>query len=345
MTFNQYKDAKSVFAAIETWFGGNEATKKTQKTLLKQMYENFSATSTESLDFIFNRLQKIVSQLAVLDTMSIDDLYNNFKIVDQEVKRTASSNSSSQNMAFVSSPSTNSTNDVYTAYGVSTASTQSSTASTKFPAATSWPPSATTTIAAEKLFRRAFLANPKSTPRLPIYKIHHPTRHHAPPPTPKSPPQPAPPSISSLSSPPPPLSSPSTTGHTTTFNTTTAATNTAPPPLLYNHHHRVRVVYLCTKRRVRLFVLTAPYDAFGYVVLDQGAFGVAAAARLRLGSATTKGASVLIENANRVRLVSSSATRVRLVLFSATRVLLVSVISRIRGFCYGLAAVGRYNTD
>nr|GEW31178.1 ribonuclease H-like domain-containing protein [Tanacetum cinerariifolium] len=59
MTFNQYKDAKSLFATIETRFSGNEATKKTQKTLLKQMYENFSATSTESLDFTFNRLQKI----------------------------------------------------------------------------------------------------------------------------------------------------------------------------------------------------------------------------------------------------------------------------------------------
>nr|GEX00416.1 ribonuclease H-like domain-containing protein [Tanacetum cinerariifolium] len=151
MTFNQYKDAKSLFVAIETRFGGNEAKKKTQKTLLNQMYENFSASSTESLDFIFNWLQKIVSQLAVLgefishedlnlkflkslpsewntnvvvwrnkpdlDTMSIDDLYDNFKIVEQEVKGTASSNSSSQNMAFVSSPSTNNTNEVYNAYG------------------------------------------------------------------------------------------------------------------------------------------------------------------------------------------------------------------------------------
>ncbi|GJX72559.1 hypothetical protein Tco_0309730 [Tanacetum coccineum] len=56
MTFNQYKDAKTLFAAIQTRFGGNEAIKKTQKTLLKQMYENFSAPSTESLDSIFNRL-------------------------------------------------------------------------------------------------------------------------------------------------------------------------------------------------------------------------------------------------------------------------------------------------
>ncbi|GJY72964.1 putative ribonuclease H-like domain-containing protein [Tanacetum coccineum] len=61
-TFNQYKDAKTLFAAIQTRFGGNVATKKTQKTLLKQSYENFNAPSTESLDSIFNRLQKIVSQ-------------------------------------------------------------------------------------------------------------------------------------------------------------------------------------------------------------------------------------------------------------------------------------------
>ncbi|GJV73217.1 hypothetical protein Tco_1493212 [Tanacetum coccineum] len=47
-------------------FGGNEATKKTQKTLLKQMYETFNASSSESLDSIFNRLQKIISQLTIL---------------------------------------------------------------------------------------------------------------------------------------------------------------------------------------------------------------------------------------------------------------------------------------
>ncbi|GJW72232.1 ribonuclease H-like domain-containing protein, partial [Tanacetum coccineum] len=41
LTFNQYKDAKNFFATIQTRFGGNDATKKTQKTLLKQMYENF----------------------------------------------------------------------------------------------------------------------------------------------------------------------------------------------------------------------------------------------------------------------------------------------------------------
>ncbi|GKF73120.1 hypothetical protein Tco_0219452 [Tanacetum coccineum] len=89
-----YKDAKTLFASIQIRFGGNDATKKTQKNLLKKMYENFSAPSTESLDSIFNRLQKIRNK-PNLDTMSFDDLYNNFKIVKQEVKGSASSSSNS----------------------------------------------------------------------------------------------------------------------------------------------------------------------------------------------------------------------------------------------------------
>ncbi|GKB53102.1 ribonuclease H-like domain-containing protein [Tanacetum coccineum] len=138
LTFNQYKDAKTLFPAIQTRFGGNDAIKKTQKTLLKQMYKNFNAPSTESLDSIFNRLQKIWNTHVVvwrnkpdLDIMSFDDLYNNFKIVEQEVKGTAnsSSSSSSQNMAFMSSPS--STNEVNTAYEVNTANIQVSPASTQ----------------------------------------------------------------------------------------------------------------------------------------------------------------------------------------------------------------------
>nr|GEU43107.1 ribonuclease H-like domain-containing protein [Tanacetum cinerariifolium] len=75
MTSNQYKDAKCLFDAIITRFGRNDATRKTQKTLLKQMYENFYAQSTKSLDSIFNRIQKIISQLAVLgESISKEDL-------------------------------------------------------------------------------------------------------------------------------------------------------------------------------------------------------------------------------------------------------------------------------
>ncbi|GJS18924.1 hypothetical protein Tco_0413396 [Tanacetum coccineum] len=57
----------------------------------------------------------------------MDDLYNNIKVYEPEVKGMSSSNLSTQNMAFVSS-SNNNTSSTYelvnTAHGVSTASTQ-----------------------------------------------------------------------------------------------------------------------------------------------------------------------------------------------------------------------------
>ncbi|GJU00218.1 ribonuclease H-like domain-containing protein [Tanacetum coccineum] len=43
LAFNQYMDAKTLFDAIHARFGANDATKKTQKTLLKQMYEKLYA--------------------------------------------------------------------------------------------------------------------------------------------------------------------------------------------------------------------------------------------------------------------------------------------------------------
>ncbi|GKD13790.1 reverse transcriptase domain-containing protein [Tanacetum coccineum] len=52
------KTCKKNDVNARTRFGGNEATKKTHKALLKQQYENFSASSSESLDSIFNRLQR-----------------------------------------------------------------------------------------------------------------------------------------------------------------------------------------------------------------------------------------------------------------------------------------------
>ncbi|GJT65914.1 hypothetical protein Tco_1017394 [Tanacetum coccineum] len=76
LTFSQYPDAKSMFTAIKTRFRGNATTKKTHKTLLKQQYENFSTSSAESLDYIFNRLQKIVSRLAILGVIIAQENFN-----------------------------------------------------------------------------------------------------------------------------------------------------------------------------------------------------------------------------------------------------------------------------
>nr|GEV51244.1 retrovirus-related Pol polyprotein from transposon TNT 1-94 [Tanacetum cinerariifolium] len=125
-------------------FGRNAATKKTQRNLLKQQYENFTAPSLKMIDQTFDRLQKLVSQLelleeklskedvnqnllrslspewnthvvvwrnkADLDTISMDDLYNNIKVYKPEVKGMSSSSSSTPNMAFVSSLNNNTSN-------------------------------------------------------------------------------------------------------------------------------------------------------------------------------------------------------------------------------------------
>ncbi|GJT68051.1 ribonuclease H-like domain-containing protein [Tanacetum coccineum] len=137
LKFNSIKDAKKLMEAIEKRFGGNAATRKTQRNLLKQQYENFTAPRSEMLDQTFDRLQKLVSQLelldeklsqedvnqkllrslspewnthavvwrnkADLDTMSMDDVYNNLKVTNRAV---------------------NTAQAVNTAHGVSTNSTQ-----------------------------------------------------------------------------------------------------------------------------------------------------------------------------------------------------------------------------
>ncbi|GJW84561.1 ribonuclease H-like domain-containing protein [Tanacetum coccineum] len=166
LTFNQYVDAQSMFAAIKARFRGNEATKRTQKALLKQQYENFNASSSESLDSIFNRLQKLVSRLAILgvvtppedlnvkilrslpfewdthvviwmnkpdfDTMGLDDLYNNFKIVEQKVKRSVGANNDEKNLAFLTTSGASSTKNINTVNPeVSTGTTKVNTASTE----------------------------------------------------------------------------------------------------------------------------------------------------------------------------------------------------------------------
>ncbi|GJW75587.1 hypothetical protein Tco_0134957 [Tanacetum coccineum] len=137
LKFNSIKDAKLLLEAVEKRFGGNAATKKTQRNLLKQQYKNFTAPSSEMLDQTFDRLQKFNTNTVVwrnkaeLETMSIDDLYNNLKVYEPEVKGMSSLSSSIQNMAFVSSlnNNTSSSNEaVNAAHGVTTASTQVNTA-------------------------------------------------------------------------------------------------------------------------------------------------------------------------------------------------------------------------
>ncbi|GJX37300.1 putative ribonuclease H-like domain-containing protein [Tanacetum coccineum] len=50
LKFNSINDAKKLLEAVEKRFGRNATTRKTQRNLLKQQYENFTAPSSEMLD-------------------------------------------------------------------------------------------------------------------------------------------------------------------------------------------------------------------------------------------------------------------------------------------------------
>ncbi|GJS77251.1 hypothetical protein Tco_0727132 [Tanacetum coccineum] len=122
-----------------------------QKNVLKHQFENLTTASNECLDKAYDRFQKLISELEVhgapilkddinqkflrslppswnqialiminkpdIDEIDIDDLYNNLRVYEDEMKKSLSSTSNSQNLAFLSSENTSSTNEVSTANG------------------------------------------------------------------------------------------------------------------------------------------------------------------------------------------------------------------------------------
>ncbi|GKB78215.1 ribonuclease H-like domain-containing protein [Tanacetum coccineum] len=113
--FHKMIDAKEMWEAIKSRFGGNDESKKMQKYILKQQFEGFSVSNSEGLHKGYDRTKPGV------DSLSFNDLYNNLRFFESDVKGSTASSSSTQNVAFVSE-NTSSTNDVITAYGVSNSS-------------------------------------------------------------------------------------------------------------------------------------------------------------------------------------------------------------------------------
>nr|GEU45600.1 hypothetical protein [Tanacetum cinerariifolium] len=123
-------DAKETWEAIKSRFGGNDESKKMQKYLLKQQFEGFSVSTSEGLHKEYDRFQTLLSQLEIHGAgvshedanQNFDDLYNNLRVFKRDVKGTTASSSNTRNVAFVSAKNTSSTNDVSTAYSVSSPS-------------------------------------------------------------------------------------------------------------------------------------------------------------------------------------------------------------------------------
>ncbi|GJU88726.1 ribonuclease H-like domain-containing protein [Tanacetum coccineum] len=164
--FHGMDDAKEIWEAIRTRFGGNANSKKMQKAVFKQQFEAFKISSSEGLEKGYDRFQQLLSQLEAhgaevstedanhkflrslppawsnlamtmrtkpeVDTLSIDDLYNNLRVFEQEIQGASKTSSSAQNVAFVSQ-SKSSTNKVKSGFTGAYSTCTPSTSSTNIP--------------------------------------------------------------------------------------------------------------------------------------------------------------------------------------------------------------------
>ncbi|GJU66721.1 ribonuclease H-like domain-containing protein [Tanacetum coccineum] len=125
LKFHGIKDAKTLWEAIKT------SQLEIHGEVISQ--EDANLKLLRSLPLAWNNIALIMRNKSDLDTMSMDDLYNNLKVYEAEIKSQSSSSSNSQNVAFVSSENTSSTNEaVNTAHEVSTANSQGQASSSSY---------------------------------------------------------------------------------------------------------------------------------------------------------------------------------------------------------------------
>ncbi|GKF49354.1 hypothetical protein Tco_0142605, partial [Tanacetum coccineum] len=123
--FYHLDDAKEIWLAIKARFGGNEESKKIQKSFLKQEFEEFKITEAEvrpenenvnlkfprALPPSWSQVTLILKTKRGLEYLSFDDMYNKLKSLEFDVKGYAPKPSSLANATFVSTASTNNNND------------------------------------------------------------------------------------------------------------------------------------------------------------------------------------------------------------------------------------------
>ncbi|GKC66098.1 hypothetical protein Tco_1098696 [Tanacetum coccineum] len=121
--FHKMTDAKEMWEAIKSRFGGNDESKKMQKYILKQQFEGFFVSNSEGLHKGYDRFQSLLSQLEIHGAgVSTEDANQKFlRVFESDVKSSTTSSSSTQIVAFVSE-NTSSTNEVSTTYGASSSS-------------------------------------------------------------------------------------------------------------------------------------------------------------------------------------------------------------------------------
>nr|GEY35964.1 ribonuclease H-like domain-containing protein [Tanacetum cinerariifolium] len=112
--FHKMANAKEMWEAIKSRFSRNDESKMLQKYLLKQLFEGFSVSASKGLHKGYDRFQTLLSQLEIRGAgVSNEDANQKFlRVFERDVKGTTTSLSNTQNMAFVSTDNTSSTNDI-----------------------------------------------------------------------------------------------------------------------------------------------------------------------------------------------------------------------------------------
>ncbi|GKC59622.1 hypothetical protein Tco_1087220 [Tanacetum coccineum] len=130
LRFHGIKDAKTLWAAIKSRFYGLDKAYDRFQKLISLLEVHGATVSNEdanqkflrALPSSWNNVSLIMRNKYGIDDLDIDDLYNNIKVFEADIKGSSRSSSNSQNVAFFSAEDTNSINEVNTANGVSTAS-------------------------------------------------------------------------------------------------------------------------------------------------------------------------------------------------------------------------------
>ncbi|GJV87653.1 putative ribonuclease H-like domain-containing protein [Tanacetum coccineum] len=127
LRFHTIKDAKSLWAAIKK--GLDKAYDRFQKIINLLKVHGAAVPNEDANQKFLRALPSSRNNVALfmrnkdgIDDLDINDLYNNLKVFEADIKGSSGSSSNSQNVAFLSAKDTSNSNEVNTANSVSTTS-------------------------------------------------------------------------------------------------------------------------------------------------------------------------------------------------------------------------------
>ncbi|GJR77229.1 putative ribonuclease H-like domain-containing protein [Tanacetum coccineum] len=145
LRFHAIKDAKTLWAAIKS------SLLKVHGAVVSN--EDANQKFLRALPSSWNNVALIMRNKARIDDLDIDDLYNNLKVFEVDIKGSSGSSLNSQNVAFLSAEDTSNSNEVSTANGIPTAAGHNSQGQ-----------SSSSSYTDELMF--SFFANQPSSPQL-----------------------------------------------------------------------------------------------------------------------------------------------------------------------------------